>query len=514
MPRNLIRSPLLILCIALLAAASVAVACSGDDDPPEPPAPPAAAEQPADADVDDQAAAEPEQRAVAQAQAEEQAAEQAAEQTEQVAEEDPAEEQAAQQAEEQAEEQAVEQAEDQAVEQAEDQAEDQAAEQAEEEGAAAQAAEQAEEQAAEQAEEPAVEEPTAEEAEEEVSQQAEEPAVAAPAEEEEEEDTPDAAAEEEAADEIKDEPLISGPLGDFAPVDDFRFRAVITLDIEPNASGGDTEILTAFEDITIEGAYLASGDHEIAISLGDSAFLPPMGIVSIGDTLYTNLGFGWESAQGSTGALVDGLAGDLLGIGGLVGGLDLQGLIAGGDLGILLTLLPYETWEDGGAETLDSGSARIYSTRHDDLAGFFESFAGALLGGIAGGIAGGALPDNGAAPAGDAVAIPPELLAALGELESVEIRLWIDEATGIVARLDLAIDGLLLRGFGGPGADLSIGALSIVFDTSPEFGLLTSLVLDLQGLDIPGPEGMSGGFGITLEVTDVNSGDVVIEPPI
>ena len=317
------------------------------------------------------------------------------------------------------------------------------------------------------------------------------------------------------ADETKDdEPLITGPLGDYAPVDDFRFQAVVTLDITPNTSGGDTEMLMAIGDITVEGAYLASGDHEIAITLGDSAFLPPMGIVSIGDTVYTNLGFGWESAQGSTGALVDGIAGDLLGIGGLVGGLDLQGLIAGGDLGILLTLLPYETWEDGGSETLDSGPARIYSTQHDDLAGFFESFAGALLGGLAGGMDGGALPDNGAAPAEDVVAIPPELLAELGELESVEIRLWIDEATGIVARLDLAIAGLLLRGFGGPGADLSIGALSIVLDTSPEFGLVTSLVLDLQGLDIPGPDGMSGGVAITLEVTDVNSGAVVIEPPI
>ena len=232
-----------------------------------------------------------------------------------------------------------------------------------------------------------------------------------------------------------------------------------------------------------------------------------MGIVSIGDTVYTNLGFGWESAQGSTGALVDGIAGDLLGIGGLVGGLDLQGLIAGGDLGILLSLLPYESWEDGGAETLDSGPARIYSTRHDDLAGFFGDVGAALLGGLEGGM-------DGAPPAENGEAIPPELLAALGELESVELSLWIDEATGIVARLDLAIDGLLLRGFGGPGADLSIGALSIVLDTSPEFGLVTSLVLDLQGLDIPGPDGMSGGVAITLEVTDVNSGEVVIEPPI
>ena len=489
MPRNLIRSHLLILCIALLAAASVMVACSGDDDAPEPPVPPAAAEQSADADdadadADDEGAAEPEQRAVAEDEADEQAQAQAADQ---------AEEDAAERAEEDAAEQVAEEdtAEEQAV-------EEQAAEQAEE-----QATEQAEEQAAEEAEEPA-EEDTPDEPAEEVEEPAEEV----------EEDTPDAV-EEEVADEVKDdEPLITGPLGDYAPVDDFRFQAVVTLDITPNTSGGDTEMLMAFGDITIEGAYLASGDHEIAIKLGDSAFLPPMGIVSIGDTVYTNLGFGWESAQGSTGALVDGIAGDLLGIGGLVGGLDLQGLIAGGDLGILLTLLPYETWEDGGAETLDSGPARIYSTRHDDLAGFFESFAGALLGGIAGGVDGGALPDNGAALPADAMAIPPELLAELGELESVDIRLWIDEATGIVARLDLAIDGLVLKGFGGPGADLSIGALSIVLDTSPEFGLVTSLVLDLQGLDIPGPEGMSGGVAITLEVTDVNSGEVVIEPPI
>ena len=154
-----------------------------------------------------------------------------------------------------------------------------------------------------------------------------------------------------------------------------------------------------------------------------------MGIVSIGDTVYTNLGFGWESAQGSTGALVDGIAGDLLGVGGLVGGLDLQGLIAGGDLAILMTLLPYETWDDGGTETLDSGPARIYSTRHDDLAGFFGSVGDALLGGLTGGA-------GGAAPAENGAAIPPELLAELGEVESIELTLWIDEASGIVARLD------------------------------------------------------------------------------
>ena len=538
MPRNLIRSHLLILCIALFAAASVMVACSGDDDDaPEPPAPPAAAEQSADAEADDEAAAEPEQRAVAEDQADEQAQAQAAEQADEPAEEDAAEqaeEDAAEQvaeedtAEEQAEEQAAEQAEEQAAEQAAEQAEEQAAEQAaaaaaaeqaaaEEEAAAEQAAaEQAEEQAAEQAaaaaaaaEQAAEEE---EQAAEQAAEQAEEQAAPEPADEE---DTPDDAAEEEVADEtMDDEPLITGPLGDYVPVDDFRFKAVVKLDVTPNTSGGETEMLMAIGDITVEGAYLASGDHEIAIRLGDSAFLPPMGIVSIGDTVYTNLGFGWESAEGSTGALVDGIAGDLLGVGGLVGGLDLQGLVAGGDLGILLTLLPYETWDDGGAETLDSGPARIYSTQHDDLAGFFESIGDALLGGLAFGMDGEPPAENGGAPAQNGVAIPPELLAELGELDSIELTLWIDEATGIVARLDLAIAGLVLKEFAGPGADLSIGALSLVLDTSPEFGVITSLVIAIDGLDMPGPDGMSGAVAITLEVTDVNSGEVVIEPPI
>ena len=127
---------------------------------------------------------------------------------------------------------------------------------------------------------------------------------------------------------------------------------------------------------------------------------------------------------------------------------------------------------------------------------------------------GGPPAENGGAPVENGVAIPPELLAELGELDSIELTLWIDEATGIVARLDLAIAGLVLKEFAGPGADLSIGALSLVLDTSPEFGLLTGLVLDLQGLDMPGPDGMTGAVAITLEVTDVNSGEVVIEPPI
>ena len=453
-------------------------------------------------------AAEPEQRAVAQAQADEQAQAQA---------DEPADENAAEQAEDDAAEQVAEDA----------AAEEQAVEQADEEDAAEQATEQAEEQAAEQAEEQAAEQAAAaaaaeqaaeeeEQAAEQAEEQAEEQAAPEPADPEaDEEDTPDDAAEEEVADEVKDdEPLITGPLGDYAPVDDFRFKAVVKLDVTPNTSGGETEMLMAIGDITVEGAYLASGDHEIAISLGDSAFLPPMGIVSIGDTVYTNLGFGWESAQGSTGALVDGIAGDLLGVGGLVGGLDLQGLVAGGDLGILLTLLPYETWDDGGSEPLDSGPARIYSTQHDDLAGFFGSIGDALLGGLAGGLDGGPPAENGGAPAQNGVAIPPEMLAELGELDSIELTLWIDEATGIVTRLDLAIAGLVLKGFAGPGADLSIGALSLVLDTSPEFGVITSLVIAIDGLDMPGPEGMSGSVAVTLEVTDVNSGEVVIEPPI
>ena len=144
-----------------------------------------------------------------------------------------------------------------------------------------------------------------------------------------------------------------------------------------------------------------------------------------------------------------------------------------------------------------------------------RDFAGALLGGIAVGMEGGALPENGGAPPENARGDPPRAAgrarrAGVGrDSASGSTRL-----PGIVARLDLAIAGLVLKGFGGPGADLSIGALSIVLDTSPAFGLLTSLVLDLQGLDIPGPDGMSGGVAITLEVTDVNSGEVVIEPPI
>ncbi len=453
---------LIIGCIALFGATSATVVRSGDDAAPEPLAPAAA-----------EAAAAPEQRAVAEVQAADQTAEQA---------EEPAADQAADQADEEdtAEEQAVE-------EQAVEQAEEQAAEQAEE-----QAAEQAEEQAAEQA---------AEQAEEQAGEQAApEPA--------DEEDTPDDAVEEEVAEDADDEePLITGPLGDYAPVDDFRFQAVVKLDLTPSTSGGATELLALFDDITVDGVYLASGDHEIAIKLGDSVFLPPMGIVSIGDTLYTNLGFGWESAQGSTGALVDGIAGDLLDVGGLVGGLDLQGLIGGGDLPILLSLLPYQTWEDGGTETLDSGPARIYSTRDAGFADLLAIIVGGLVVGISEGAGEGA-------PAEDGAVIPPEMLAELADLDSIELTLWIDEATGIVARLDLAIAGLVLKGFAGPGADLSIGALSIVLDTSPEFGLLSSLVLDLQGLDMPGPDGMTGSVAITLEVTDVNSGEVVIEPPI
>ena len=132
-----------------------------------------------------------------------------------------------------------------------------------------------------------------------------------------------------------------------------RFEAVIKLDIAPNGDGGDAEFLALFSDIAVEGAYLASGDHEISIKLGESGFLPAMGIVGIGDTLYTNLGFGWEMSEGSTGALVEGLGADLLGLD--LGGLDLGGLLTGGDIGVLLSLLPFEAWEERGAEDLDGG---------------------------------------------------------------------------------------------------------------------------------------------------------------
>jgi hypothetical protein len=475
MPRiSLISRPhLLIVCIALLVA-TAAVACGGDDvDEPEPPASPAAgqaAEGPspdddATGDAGEQSArAEPEQRAVAEEQAEEQA-------------DDRAEDQAA------AEEAVAEAEEDEAAEEAVEQAAEQAAEQTDEQPAeqpAEQAAEQAEEQAEAQAAEPAGEEP-AEEVEEAV--------------EDVEDDAPDAAVDDEIADDGDDDaPLVGGPIVEYARVEDVRFQAVIAFDMEPSGGGDDLALLTAFGDITVEGVYLASGDHEISIKLGESAFLPPMGIVSIGDTLYTNLGFGWEASQGSTGALVEGLSGDLLGFD--LGGLDLEGLLTGGDIGIVLSGLPYESWDDRGGDTLDAGPARVYALQTDSLGALFASLGDDLSGDEAG------------------LAIGLGMLSEFATLDSLEITLWIDEATGAAARLALAIAGLSLKGFAGPDADLRVGSLALDLDASPEFGLLTNLRLAVEGLDIPGPEGLSGDLVITLDVTDVNAGDVVIEPPI
>ena len=276
-----------------------------------------------------------------------------------------------------------------------------------------------------------------------------------------------------------------------------RFEAVIKLDIAPNEAGGDAEFLALFSDITVEGVYLASGDHEISIKLGESGFLPAMGIVGIGDTLYTNLGFGWEMSEGSTGALVEGLGTDLLGLD--LGGLDLEGLLTGDDIGVLLSLLPYEAWEDRGTEDLDAGPARIYTLRTDSLADFFLSLGEA---------AGEVDPDE------DIDDLGLEIFSEFATLDSMELTLWIDEATGTAARLALTIDGLSLKEFAGPDADLRVGALALQLDISPQFGLLTSLRLAVEGLDIPGPGGMSGSAAITLDVTDINAGDVVIEPPI
>ncbi|MCY3920584.1 MAG: hypothetical protein OXG38_12390, partial [Chloroflexi bacterium] len=282
----------------------------------------------------------------------------------------------------------------------------------------------------------------------------------------------------------------------YAPVEDVRFEAVIKLDIAPNDAGGDADFLALFSDISVEGVYLASGDHEISIKLGESGFLPPMGIVGIGDTLYTNLGFGWEVSEGSTGALVEGLGADLLGLD--LAGLDLGGLLTGGDIGVLLSILPYEAWEDGGSEDLDGGPARVYTLRTDSLADFFLS-----LGEAAGEVD----------PGEDVDDLGLEMFSEFATLDSLEITLWIDEATGAAARLALVIDGLSLSGFAGPDADLRVGALALQLDVSPDFGLLTNLRLAVDGLDIPGPGGMSGSVAITLDVTEINAGDVVIEPP-
>ena len=487
------RSPLLILWVLSIAllAATAAVACGGDDgDDPEPPAPPAAADQSgeepddtADDPEDEPARTEPQQRAVASDQADEQAeADQAAAQ----AEEEEADTPAVAQAEEQAEDQAADQAEDQAEEQPAEPPAEEAAEEVEEADAPAG---EAEEEAAEGVEQ----QPAAGLAEDDD-------------EEEVEEGTPEEATEDEAAGDGKDieviediedaEPTVTDPLVAYAPVEDVRFEAVIKLDIAPNEAGDDAEFLALFSDITAEGVYLASGDHEISIRLGESSFLPPMGIVSIGDTLYTNLGFGWEMSEGSTGALVEGLGADLLGLD--LGGLDLGGLLTGGDIGVLLSILPYEAWEDRGAEELDGGRARIYTLRTDSLADLFLS-----LGEAAGEVD----------PDGDVDDLGLEMFSEFATLDSLDITLWIDDATGAAARLALAIDGLSLSGFAGPDGDLRVGALALQLDVSPHFGLLTSLRLAVEGLDIPGPGGMSGSVAITLDVTEINAGDVVIEPP-
>lgn len=476
------RFPLLILwvlCVALLAA-TAAVACGGDDgDEPEPPAPPAAAEPSAEEpeEEDEPAQAAPQQRAVAADQADEQAE---------------ADQSAAQAEEAEADAQAEEQAEEQAADQAEDQAEEQPAEPPAEE-----TAEEVAEEVDEDADEPA------EDAEEEAAEGAEQQPAAGLAEdddeEEVEEDTPDDATEDEAAGDGKgveviedDEPSVAG----YAPVEDVRFEAVIKLDIAPNEAGGDADFLALFSDIAVEGVYLASGDHEISIRLGESSFLPPMGIVGIGDTLYTNLGFGWEVSEGSTGALVEGLGADLLGLD--LAGLDLGGLLTGGDIGVLLSILPYEAWEDRGAEDLDGGPARIYTLRTDSLADLFLSL-GEAVGEVD--------------PGGDVDDLGLDIFSEFATIDSLEITLWIDEATGAAARLALAIEGLSLSGFAGPDGDLRVGALALQLDVSPEFGLLTSLRLAVEGLDIPGPQGMSGSIAITLDVTEINAGDVVIEPP-
>jgi hypothetical protein len=439
--RTSFRSHWLFILIALVALATIAAACGGsdDDDAPEPST--AASEQSSDDEAE-------------QSDAPAQAAEQSDE-----AQGGPAAEQAEPQS----------------------QAEEDGAAQAE--GAAEQAAaeEQAQEQAAAEAEEQAA-------AEAEVEEDADADAQAQAA-----EGDDDGGDGGDGADGAVSSALA---LGDFALVEDFRLEARLTLDITPNTPDGDLALLEAFSDVSIDGAFVGPGDFEVSVRVGDGSALPPIGLISVGDRLFANLGFGWEEQAGGAGGLLEGF--DLSALGVDPSGLDLEGLAAG-ELPFLPDEFSFDGWDDLGVESIrTSDAARSYMIEESDLETFIDRLLGTSIAGLQE-EAEGALDLSAFADASVSVA---------------RVILWVDEETGTVAKVVFELLGLELTNIDDEGSDVSIGGLRLEMDILPAFGLPAELSLFLEEIELTGPDGFSGQVIFSVSTSDVNQGGIVIEPPV
>ena len=298
-------------------------------------------------------------------------------------------------------------------------------------------------------------------------------------------------------------------LGDLAAIEDLRFDGVIVLDILPNTPDGDLD-LTAFGDIAIEGGFVAPADFEVAIRLGDgSAGFGPIGIVSLGDTLYTNLGFGWDAQEGGAGGLLDSFGGlvDPSALGIDPDAIDVEGVEEGGLEG-LGDLVPedfnFDEWDDDGTENLEFGPAQRYSITSDSLEDFVQRLLGDTLETL-----------TEAADADEDALLDLSAVEDLdAEVEQAQIVVWIDEATGTLAAASLEIRDLVITDFDGDGNGLTIASVTMQIDVNPEFGLPTVILLEAEDLVIEGPDGAAGNLRLEFRTFDVNAGTAVIEAPI
>ena len=291
-------------------------------------------------------------------------------------------------------------------------------------------------------------------------------------------------------------------LGDLSAIQDLRFDGVIVLNLTPNAEGGDLELLAAFSDVTLEGGFIAPGDVELSIRLGDDAGFPPLGIISLGDTLYTNLGFGWEAQEGGAGGLLDLV--DLSAFGVDPGAIDVEGVEDAGGLAGVSGLLPddfsLDGWDVGGTEDRGFGLATRYSITTTSL----EEFVERLLGGV-----------TPADLAGEDSVLD---LSALDDVDAsadgAEIVIWIDEATGTLAAMTLDLSNVAIADFDDEGNALTIGLTSVQIELNPAFGLPVEILVVIDDLVIEGPDGASGNVRIEFRTFDLNAGSAEIEAPI
>ena len=274
-------------------------------------------------------------------------------------------------------------------------------------------------------------------------------------------------------------------LGDLAAVEDLTFEGALRLDIRPNVPGED-DPFTGLGEIVISGAFSAPSDFEAAIRLGRGA--PPLGIISVDDTLYVNAGFGWQEQPGRAAGLLGGFV-DLEGLGVDPDALDLEEALSGLFEGLL------DAFDETGTEATPFGSARRYSLEGDSLHDFVEQLAVAaddLLGEEA----------------------DLDLTQFAGSSDRAAIEVLIDDATGTLVGLWAEIENLVIPNFDEDGNSLSFGELRFAMTINPEFGIPTSVILDVLDFNAEGPDGFSGDVTFDFSVEDINAGAMDIQPPI